>query len=129
MNNEYEAEMTVLKGKLRASQDNVTETNSQLEKVTRQNEEFALRMDEKLNEISKLQSVIEKENMAGLEAQERFEKASDTVQKLTLKLNEAEIELDASNKTHLEQISQERSEKRLENSVYVKGRNLTSENL
>ena len=113
MNNEYEAEMTVLKGKLRASQDNVTETNSQLEKVTRQNEEFALRMDEKLNEISKLQTVIEKENMAGLEAQERFEKASDTVQKLTLKLNEAEIELDASNKTHLEQISQERSEKRL----------------
>jgi len=110
LNNEYEAEMTVLKGKLRASQDNVTETNSQLEKVTRQNEEFALRMDEKLNEISKLQTVIEKENMAGLEAQERFEKASETVQKLTLKLNEAEIELDACNKTHLEQVSQLQSQ-------------------
>ena len=107
LNNEYEAEMTVLKGKLRASQDNVTETNSQLEKVTRQNEEFALRMDEKLNEISKLQTVIEKENMAGLEAQERFEKASETVRKLTLKLNEAEIELDTNNKTHLETVSKE----------------------
>ena len=64
-------------------------------------------MDEKLNEISKLQTVIEKENMAGLEAQERFEKASETIQKLTLKLNEAEIELDTNNKTHLETVSKE----------------------
>lgn len=110
LNNDYEAEMTVFKGKLRASQDNVTETNSKLEKMTRQNEEFTLRMDERLNEISKLQTVIEKENMAGMEAQERFEKASETVRKLTLKLNEAEIELEACSKTHSETVSKLQSQ-------------------
>ena len=74
LNHENEAELTVLKGKLRASQDNVTETNRALElrEVELKNEK--LKNDQLEDNLSKLRVLLQQEADSKEEEQKRLEK-------------------------------------------------------
>ena len=57
-NHENEADLTVLKGKLRASQDEVTSTNGQLEKSETRLKCATLKIDQLEDELSKLKVIL-----------------------------------------------------------------------
>merc|ERR1711892_1037607 len=98
-NHEFEAELTVLKGKLRASQDNVVETNRALEARESELNGKTLKIDHLEDELSRLKMILKQEQDDKLEMSEKSAKlslalksASDEGKRLSDELDRADRE-------------------------------------
>ena len=101
LNNEQEAELTVLRGKLRASQDHVNETNKVLESREVDLKNSLLKIDQLEDNLSKVKVILKQETESKVDEQRRIEKVTEALTAASDESKRLSDELDRNDRERL----------------------------